>query len=367
MEAHLMAISGMSMDSFGKVLVVGGGVAGLQTALDLSSANLQVYLVEKEAVLGGIVAGLHRVFPSMEPGASIAKRLTGEICSRPSVSVYTNTVVQDIRRSSDRFSVILSPREGEDQKQEIEVDAIVIATGLVPVDLTLFPEYGYGKYCEVMSSIEFERLLVEEERNVKGLFSGQDGNCNKTIAFVQCAGSRTGRSGGVPYCSGVCCMNSIKNAILLKESHPDFDVWVFYIDIRVHATYGEEMYKKAKELGVKFVRGQPSLILKKEKSEKAIVCGENTLLRELYELPADIVVLSTGLRHPESSLELFRILNLPVSSNGFPSNVKDSLDLCSTPVEGVFVVGSAESPKDVYSAITQGRACAMRVFEYLMS
>ncbi|MBC7107240.1 MAG: CoB--CoM heterodisulfide reductase iron-sulfur subunit A family protein [Methanomassiliicoccales archaeon] len=357
----------MDVDSFGKVLVVGGGVAGLQTALDLSRANVEVFLVEKEMLLGGTVAKLHKLFPSMESGSSMIKRLTDEIHSRSEVLIHTNTVVSNIRRNSNRFHITLSSRERGHPKQEIEADAIVLATGLVPVDLALFPEYGYGRYCEVMSSIEFERLLVEEERKGEDIFNGQDGNYNKTIAFVQCAGSRTERSGGVPYCSAVCCMNAIKNAISVKELHPDSDVWIFYIDIRVHATYGEEMYRKAKRLGVKFVRGQPSLILKKEQFRKVIVCGENTLLRELYEIPADIVVLSAGLRHPESSLELFRMLNLPISADGFPLNLKDSFEPCVTSVDGIFIVGSAESPKDVHSTITQGRACAMKILERFMS
>ena len=357
----------MKLDSFGRVLVVGGGIAGLQTALDLSRANIEVLLVEKEMLLGGTVAKLHRLFPSMISGSSVIKRLTDEICSRSEISIHTNTFVSNIKRNSNQFRITLSSRESGNPNQEIDADAVVLATGLVPVDLSLFPEYGYGRYCEVMSSIEFERLLVEEEKKGVDIFDGQDGSYNKTIAFVQCAGSRTERSGGVSFCSSVCCMNAIKNAISIKELHPDFDVWIFYIDMRACSIYGEEMYKKAKRLGVKFVRGQPSLILKKEKNNRVIVCGENTLLRELYEIPADIVVLSAGLKHPESSLELFRMFNFSISADGFPLNWKDPFEPCGTSINGVFIVGSAESPKDVHSTITQSRACAMKILERFMS
>ncbi|MDD1769318.1 MAG: disulfide reductase, partial [Methanomassiliicoccales archaeon] len=146
-----------------------------------------------------------------------------------------------------------------------------------------------------------------------------------------------------------------------KERSPETELWVLYIDIRAQGKGHEDLYKRARQLGVKFIRGQPSMIMKKSRSDQVLVCGENTLLKELYEIPVDIVVLSVGLRQPAENERLLRMLGVAQT----PDGLAVEKDICVAPVEspvtGVFLAGTIDSPKDVCDSIAQGGAAAAKM------
>jgi heterodisulfide reductase subunit A2 len=212
-----------------------------------------------------------------------------------------------------------------------------------------------------VTSYEFEGMLASNE----GLKRRSDGSPAKTVAFIQCVGSRVEKR-GVPYCSAVCCSEAVKQAMLAREADRTVSVYILYIDLRTTGRGCEEMYKKARQNGVKFVRGQPAMVLKRAGSDKLIVSGENTLAKELYELPADLVVLSVGLELGKGTRELLRGMGAELDSEGLPRHGGGATST-STTVPGLFVAGCAESPKDVHAAIAQGAEAAVLAIAFLES
>jgi len=235
-----------------------------------------------------------------------------------------------------------------DDGRRIEADAVVVATGLEGVPAALVPEYGHGRK-GVLTAQELEERLSAGAPLIEGEL--------RSAVFVQCVGSRTERR-GVPYCSALCCANSIKNALALKLEDPSCEVAVLYIDIRTTGPGQEALYREARRRGVRFIRGQPSLVT--ERDGRLLVCGENTLLRELYEIPADLVVLATGLRQSPSNLWMFDDLGIAQGTAGFPC-----LDGSRASAEGIFFAGSARGPMDLPAAERDARACALDVHEHL--
>jgi heterodisulfide reductase subunit A-like polyferredoxin len=334
----------------------------MQAALDLAKMGLEVDLVEKKPRLGGRLADLNRVYPSMQPAQEIVSRIGRELLNRKSARIHLETEVVSVIGVAGDFSVELLSRKGTEKEKclSLTVGGIILATGLEPIDPSIIPEFGYGRWKDVITSLEFEGMLANAERTREPLSRPSDGQVTKSIAFVQCVGSRVEKR-GVPYCSSVCCMGAIKNSILVKERFPETQLWVLYIDIRAQGKGHEDLYKKARQFGVKFVRGQPSMVMKRSDSDKILVCGENTLLRELYEIPVDLVVLSVGLRQPADNVRLLRMLGVAQT----PDGLAVEKDICVAPgessVTGVFLAGMIDSPKDICASIAQGGAAAAKM------
>jgi len=180
-----------------------------------------------------------------------------------------------------------------------------------------------------------------------------------TVAFVQCVGSRSKKSGH-SYCSNVCCMNTIKDCLLIKEHWPNIKVYVFYVDIRAYGKGFEDLYKKARKEGVVFIRGLPAKIIEDRKTNDLRLVGENTLLKELYNLNVGMVVLSIGIKPRPDSGEVQRLFNLSKTSDGFFMEAHPKLRPVDTPTGGVFLAGCTESPKDIKDSVTQASAAAAR-------
>jgi len=341
----------------GKVLVLGGGPAGMAVASSLAKLDHGVHIVERENALGGMLRHIYRVFPLMEDAEKILEEIAGEVRSDPRITVHTGREVEKIVRCSDGYSVTLRQTAVESYPHErpeetISVGAIVASMGLEPVDPAAIMEFGYGRLPGVITSVEMEKLL-SSGRLLEMLPDGS------SIAFIQCAGSRVMRR-GVPYCSSVCCPSAIKNAVIIKELSPSSAVWIFYIDIRAEGRM-EEKYREAREAGVRFIRGQPSLI--KSKGRRLVVCGENTLLKELYEVEADLVVLQVGLRVSESNRKLLQSIGVKFGADGLP--LKGHIRYEDVEQTGVFIAGSLESPRDLRSCLDHACSVAMRVHLYL--
>jgi len=322
-------------------VVIGGGPAGLTASSVLARLGHEVELVERRSGLGGRLSRLAGLFPDGRPASAELTPLLGDVLD-VEVNVRLSRSVVSVASTGDRFTVEL------DDGAAIDAGAIVLATGLDEVPPGAVPEYGHGLREGVVSSLELEDMLRI------GRVTGRGGIKPRSVVLVQCSGSRTERR-GVPYCSALCCPTSVKNALALKRLDPGMDVTVLYIDLRTSGPGQEAMYREARRAGVRFVRGQPSMVL--EKDGQLVVCGENTLLRELYELPSDLVVLATGLRQSPSELLFRDELGIHQGTSGFPSR--------DASIEGVFLCGSARGPMDLPAAVIDARSCAVEVHLYL--
>ncbi|TRO51265.1 hydrogenase iron-sulfur subunit, partial [Candidatus Bathyarchaeota archaeon] len=249
----------------------------------------------------------------------------------------------------------------QDQEQEItlEVGTIIVATGLDVYDPVTLTEYGYLRFPNTITSLEFERLINAGGPTSGDLVRPSDKSIPKSVAFIQCIGSRSEKRGN-PYCSNVCCMNTIKDALLIKEHWPDVKIYVFYIDIRSFGKGFEDLFRRAKEEGVTFIRGLPAEIFEDKKSHNLYLIGENTLENKKYKINAEMVVLSVGLQPREDSDKVQRLLRLSKTSDGFFMEAHPKLRPVDTPTGGVFLAGCAEAPKDIKDSVTQASAAAAR-------
>ncbi len=308
----------------------------------LSLLGYRVTIVERETVLGGKVCSLHHPFPGPVSAMDILAPPIDRIREDPRILVNLSTTIESW--SYDGSEGLASLSDGT----RVRADALVLATGLEEVPPSLVPEYGYGSKKGVITSLELEERLSKGQSPIDGEMH--------SVVFIQCVGSRTERR-GVPHCSTFCCTSSVKNALLLKSEEPSREVTVLYIDIRTAGPEQEALYREARRRGVRFIRGQPSLVMERE--GKLLVCGENTLLRELYEIPADLVVLATGLRPRSSNSGMFAGLRIAAGATGFPEPHAPARN-------GVFLAGSVKRPMAIEEAARDARAAALDIHESLI-
>lgn len=419
-----------------KSMVIGGGVAGIQAALDLADAGYQVYLVEKSGSIGGRMAQIDKTFPTMDCSICILAPKMSEVGRHPNIELLTVSEVTGVdghignfkvkvlkkaryvkkectgcgdcihvcpQLAPDEFNAGLSIRHAihipfaqavpssflidmdhclnnqgivacdrcfqacshkcidfadKDQVIEVEVGTIVVATGVDVYDPTSLTELGYGKFPNVITTLEFERLINAGGPSSGELIRPSDRQRPKKVAFLQCIGSRSKRSN--PYCSNVCCMNTVKDALLIKEHWPDTEIYVFYIDIRAFGKGFEDLFQRARREGVTFIRGIPGEIIEDIDTGDLTLLGENTLLGSHYRYTMDMVVLSVGIKPRSGSEVLQRLLNLSTDTDGFYMEAHPKLRPVDTTTGGVFLAGAAEGPKDIKDSVTQASAAASR-------
>lgn len=411
-------------------LVVGGGIAGMQSALDLADQGIKVYLVEKEPSLGGRMAQLDKTFPTLDCSSCILTPKMVDVSRHKNIELMTYSEVQEINGSKGDFDVKVlkkarfvdmekctgcgiciekcprkapsefdvetgdrkvvyfpfpqaiplvpvideksctffkngkckaclkhCPTEAIDFEQEqeiigINVGAIVYATGFDLYDPIVNHDFGYGIFDDVITSLEFERLISATGPTEGHLERKSNGETPKNVAIILCVGSRSQIKNW--YCSRFCCMASIKQAILIKDHYPETDVSIFYMDIRAFGKGFQEFYNRAEfEYKINFIKGKVgqvhqengSLSLKYEDIEQGGINTDNF----------DMVILAVG---AEPSNRTYPI-PLQTEDDGFLS-VKDiHLDPVSSNIDGVFVAGTAEGPKDIPDTVIQASAAAM--------
>jgi heterodisulfide reductase subunit A len=253
--------------------------------------------------------------------------------------------------------------DAQDQDLELEVGTMIVATGMEAFDPTGLKEFGYGRLPNVVTAMEFERLASSGGPTGGEVVRFSDDRRPKSIAFVQCVGSRC-EGPGNPYCGNICCMNTIKDTLVLKDHWPDIEVTVYYIDLRTFGKGFEEMLTRSRRLGVRYVRGIPGEIEPGENGN-LVLHVENTELGRLEKHQAEMVVLATGVQPRAEAREFQKLLSLQLHTEGFLLEAHPKLQPVDSPIRGVFYAGCAEGPKDIKDSVTQASAAAARTLRLM--
>jgi heterodisulfide reductase subunit A len=249
-----------------------------------------------------------------------------------------------------------------DDRDEIiteKVGAIIVATGLDVYDPTELDDYGYTRFENVITSMEFERLICAAGPTAGHFVRPSDQQRPRRIGFIQCVGSRNPKIGR-PYCSNICCMNTIKDTLLLADHYPDTENVVFYQDIRAFGKSFEDMYQRSKEAGTRYVRGLPGDLEEDPATRNLIVTVENTTAGRIERHELDMVVLSVGVVPASDRDKIARMLTLSKTSDGFFMEAHPKLKPVDAPTRGVYLAGFCESPKDIKDSVCQAGAAASR-------
>jgi heterodisulfide reductase subunit A len=417
-------------------LVIGGGIAGMQAALDIADAGFKAYLVEREPSIGGRMAQLDETFPTLDCSSCILTPKMVSVGAHPNIELLTYAEPVAVEGSAGHFKVKVrkKPRyidiekctgcgicaencrlkdridsefdvsmgkrgaayvpfpqavplkytidaehclmvqrgkcgksppcrdacpsgaidfEQREEIVELDVAAIIVATGFDPFDAALKPEYGYGVYENVITGLQFERLS-----SASGPTYGEirlDDRPINDVVFIQCVGSRD-RNLGNSYCSRVCCMYTAKHAHLVREKLPHARITVFYTDVRAYGKGFEQFYDRVREERVIYRRGNASEVYRR--GDRLVVRAEDTLMGEPVEVEADLVVLAVGLVPRSDADGVANLLNIHRSEDGFFLEAHAKLRPMDTEVEGIYLAGCCQGPKDIPDAVSQGKAAA---------
>ena len=420
-------------------LVVGGGIAGIQAALEIADAGDKVYLVEKEPSIGGHMIQLDKTFPTLDCSSCILTPKMTRVGSHPSIELLSYSQVEEVSgyignfkvkirkkaryvdaekcngcglcqekcpiKTPSEFDAALGKRKAiytpfaqavpntpvidtghctyflkgkcrlceqvcereainfaqQDEIVDLEIGSIIMATGFEVFDPTPISRYGYGRLDNVITSLEFERL-VSSSGPTGGEITLKDGAAPQSVAIVHCVGSRD--KNYHEYCSRVCCMYALKYAHLIKEKL-GAEVYNYYIDMRCFGKGYEEFYERISGEGTIFIRGKVGEVtdqaVSDEEKGKLVVVAEDTLLGVLTRVPVDMVILCVALEPPPDVEAVARLFNISRSADGFFLEKHPKLDPVATTTDGVFVVGCAQGPKDIPDTVAQASAAAARV------
>jgi len=435
-----------------RALIIGGGISGIQAAIDIGMAGYEAVIVEREPSIGGRMAQFDKTFPTLDCAACIltpkmvevsrnsaACILTPkmvEVSRNKNVKIYTYAEVEEVtgyvgnytakirlrarsvdadkctgcgscwekcpKRVSSEFDQHLGRRKAiyipfpqavplvpvidrdnclyfqrgkcrlcetaceigavdftqEDEVIEEEFGAIIVATGFTLFDHSVYGEYGAGKYEDVITGLQFERMVNSSGPTGGKIVRPSDGKEVNTVVFIACVGSRD-RAKGVAYCSRLCCMYTAKHGLLFKEHVPDGQAYVFYMDLRAAGKNYEEFARRAQEeFGVSYLRGRVSRIF--EHDGQLVVRGADTLSATQVEVKADLVVLATALVARDDAVDVARMLSIPYDANRFFTEAHPKLAPVETATAGVFLTGACQAPKDIPDTIATASAASAK-------
>jgi len=322
-------------------LVIGGGIVGMKAALNLANQGFDVHLVEKEPELGGTLRSINELFPINQEAVKLIKPLVEQIRSHPKIKTRLSSRVSQVTGFIGNFNINV---DGKGKEEQFTVGTIIVAVGAEPLKPT--GQYGYGKMTNVLTQLELE------ERMKKGESLGQN------VIMINCVGARVPER---TYCSRICCMTAIKNAFLIKESNPKAKVWILHRDIMTYGVDFESYYRKAMEIGVRFIRyslERPPEIIGDEKIENVKVYHE--LWRKEIELPCDMLVLTTPLIPAEDNQNISKMLKVSLDEFGFLLEAHLKLRPVEFAMDGIYICGSARWPTDVTEGVSQAYAAASK-------
>ena len=330
-----------------RVAVIGGGVAGMQTALRLAEQGIEPVIIEKEAELGGKLRGWHVLFPSFTPASEILTELRRRVAER-GIEVLTQTEAAGFTREGVRLT----------DGRTIACDSVGLCSGFTLFDASIKEEYGYGIYDNVFTTVDIERMLNE------GRVAKADGSRPKRIAFLHCVGSRDEKV-CQQHCSKVCCITGVKQAMEMKQLFPDADVFNFYMDIRMFGPGYEEMYREAQQkYNIHFIRGRIS-----EASPtidgRVQIKAEDTLTGRPLRMSVDMLILIVGMRANDDNAVLAEGAGLHRAPSGFMAPRDMFLGNVKSNVEGIFYAGTVTAPKNIGESLNEATAAADAAARYL--
>ena len=427
-----------------RALVIGGGIAGIQTALDIADAGFEVDIVEKKPTIGGKMTQIDKTFPTLDCAACILTPKMVDAAQNEKIRIYSYSEVGAVKGFVGNFHVTIRKKaryvkedvctgcglctekcpqkkvpnefnlgldnrraiyipfaqavpkvatidpdfcnmlkngkcgvcakvctagaidyKQQDEHIEREYGAIVVATGFDPISLEKFDEFAYSKSPDVVSSLEFERLMNAAGPTGGTLLRPSDGAHPKTIVFVQCVGSRCdGGEKGKSYCSKICCMYTAKHAMLCREKYPDTDVYVFYIDVRTPGKNFDEFYRRAvEEYGVHYIKGMVGKVV--PEGGKLKVQASDLIGNRQLHIDADMVVLAAAIEPDKSARPLATMLTASMDTNDFFTEAHPKLRPVESPTAGVFLSGACQGPKDIPETVAQAGAAASKVIGLL--
>ncbi len=330
-----------------RVVIVGGGPAGMQTALELKARGLDPVIVERDIELGGKVRGWHKLFPTFTPADDVMKPIAERIKSER-IRCFLGQEVRQI--SSDGVTLRSNER--------IPGEAVVVATGFTLFDAHRKQEYGYGLYNNVITSVDLERMMNS------GKVMLADGSEPRRIAILHCVGSRDEKV-GQRHCSKVCCITGVKQAIELKQMFPTADVFNFYMDIRMFGPGYEELYREAQQrYNVHFVRGRISEAAETI-DQRIQIKAEDTLTGRPLRMTVDMLVLLVGMSPNYENEEIAARSSLALAPNGFFKANDMFLGTVRSNIEGVFYVGAVTAPKSLADTLAEASMTASAVAAYI--
>ena len=426
-----------------RALVIGGGIAGIQTALDIAEAGFPVDIVEKKPTIGGKMTQLDKTFPTLDCAACILTPKMVDAAQNENITIYSYSEVQSVKGFVGNFQVSIRkkaryvdetkctgcglctekcpqkkvPNEfnlGLDNRRAIYIPfaqavpkvaaidpnyctmlksgkcgvcskvctagaidyqqrdqiieetygAIVVATGFEPIKLDRHGEFAYFQSPDVVTSLEFERLMNAAGPTGGTLLRPSDGKHPHTIVFVQCVGSRCDDSRGKSYCSKICCMYTAKHAMLCREKYPDTDVYVFYIDVRTPGKNFDEFYRRAvEEYGVHYIKGMVGKVVPQDGVLK--VQASDLIGNRQLHIDADMVVLAAAIEPDKSARPLATMLTASMDTNDFFTEAHPKLRPVESPTAGIFLSGACQGPKDIPETVAQASAAAAKVIGLL--
>jgi len=317
-------------------LVVGGGVAGITAALNLANQGFKTHLVEKEAELGGKLNSIYKLFPTDQKASELLESLKQKISANSNLTVYTSARVKSIEGFVGNFEIELD--------QNGSAINLIIGIIIVAVGASLFKPTGLFMYDGKKSITQDELEARIKDDQVKA----------KDVVMIQCVGARIEER---MYCSNVCCMTALKNALIIKEKNPNNHVTILFRDLNTPGTYYEDYYRRAREEGVVFIEYSPEKVPLVQDNQIKV---HNEYLGEDILIPYDLLVLSTPLVSNDDNKELAQMLKVPLEENGFFLEAHVKLRPMDFATDGVFVCGAAKWPVDLTESITQGYAAASR-------
>ena len=426
-----------------RALVIGGGIAGIQTALDIADAGFDVDIVEKQPTIGGKMTQIDKTFPTLDCAACILTPKMVDAAQNEKIHIYSYSEVESVKGFVGNFNVTIKKKaryvdetkctgcglctekcpqkkvpnafnlgldnrraiyipfaqavpkvatidadycsmlksgkcgvcskvctagaidyKQKDELIEQEYGAIVVATGFNPIKLDKYDEFAYSQSPDVVTSLEFERLMNAAGPTGGTLLRPSDGAHPHTIVFVQCVGSRCDDSRGKSYCSKICCMYTAKHAMLCREKYPDTDVYVFYIDVRTPGKNFDEFYRRAvEEYGVHYVKGMVGKVVPQDGKLK--VQASDLLGGQQLHIDADMVVLAAAIEPDETARPLATKLTASMDTNDFFTEAHPKLRPVESPTAGIFLSGACQGPKDIPETVAQASAAAAKVIGLL--